>query len=53
LAKHLKPTYDARYRKVLAAEVAFSDETFWRLMDSDGSHRWWTWCVASEDVVAY
>ncbi|MFI5166643.1 MAG: IS66 family transposase [Thermoanaerobaculales bacterium] len=53
LAKHLKPTYDALCRKVLASEVAFTDEMFWRMMDSDGSHRWWTWCVASEDAVAY
>ena len=53
LANHLKPTYEALCRKVLDSEVVFTDETFWRMMDSDGSHRWWTWCVASEDAVAY
>jgi len=31
----------------------FMDETHWRLMDTDGSHRWWTWCVASDDAAAY
>ena len=53
LARHLGPTYEALCRKVLASDVVFMDETHWRLMDADGSHRWWTWCVASEDAVAY
>ena len=53
LARHLTPTYEALCTKVLASEVVFMDETHWRVMDGDGSHRWWTWCVASEDAAAY
>ncbi len=53
LARHLTPTYRALCAKVLASEVVFMDETHWRLMDGDGSHRWWTWCVASDDAAAY
>jgi transposase len=53
LARHLQPTYEALCRKVLGSDVIFMDETHWRLMDADGSHRWWTWCCASDDAVAY
>jgi len=53
LARHLTPTYEALCAKVLASDVVFMDETHWRLMDTDGSHRWWTWCVASDDAAAY
>ncbi len=53
LARHLTPTYGALCDKVLSSDVVFMDETHWRLMDADGSHRWWTWCVASDDAVAY
>jgi transposase len=53
LARHLQPTYEALCEKVLGSDVIFMDETHWRLMDGDGSHRWWTWCCASEDTVAY
>ena len=53
LARHLTPTYEALCAKVLSSEVVFMDETHWRLMDGDGSHRWWTWCVAAEDAAAY
>jgi transposase len=49
LARHLTPTYEVLCRRVLASDVVFMDETHWWLMDTDGSHRWWTWCVASED----
>jgi len=53
LGWHLKPSYEALCRRVLKAEVVFVDETHWRLMDRGGSHRWWTWCVATEDTAAY
>ena len=53
LARHLEPTYEALCRKVLGSDVVFMDETHWRLMDTDGSHRWWTWCCATDDAVAY
>ena len=53
LAKHLTPTYEALCEQVLGSDVVFMDETHWRLMDGDGSHRWWTWCVASDEAAAY
>jgi transposase len=53
LYRHLVPTYEALCRKVLEADVAFIDETHWRLADHEGNHRYWTWCVASKDAVAY
>jgi transposase len=53
LSRHLRPSYHALCAEALAAEVIFTDETHWRLMDADGSHRWWTWCVASEGAAAY
>jgi len=53
LAKHLTPTYAALCEQVLGSDVVFMDETHWRLLDGDGSHRWWTWCVASDDAAAY
>ena len=53
LARHLTPTYEALCERVLGSDVVFMDETHWRLMDGDGSHRWWTWCVASDDAAAY
>ena len=53
LARHLTPTYRALCAKVLASEAVFIDESHWRLMDGDGSHRWWTWCVTADDAAAY
>ncbi len=53
LSRHLRSSYEALCAKVLASEVVFTDETAWRLMDADGSHRWWTWCVATDDAAAY
>lgn len=52
LAAHLYPTYHALCRRVIEAALAFIDETHWRMMQ-DGSHRFWTWCMVSEDAVAY
>src|SRR5437899_3235367 len=53
LAKVLQPTYDALSRHVLEAEVVGADETWWRLMDTKGSKRWWVWSVTREDAVIY
>lgn len=53
LARHLTRTYEALCDRVLASDVVFLDEAHWRWMDTDGSRRWWMWCVASEDAVAY
>jgi len=53
LAGVLSPTYDALVRHVLKAEVVGADETWWRLMDTKGSKRWWVWSVTREDAVIY
>src|SRR3989475_706389 len=53
LAGVLRPTYDALVRHVLKAEVVGADETWWRLMDTKGSKRWWVWSVTRDDAVIY
>ncbi len=53
LAKVLQPTYDALSRHVLEAEVVGADETWWRLMDTKGSKRWWVWSVTRDVAVIY
>ena len=51
--RHLEPTWHALHEYVLGADLVYCDETYWRLMDQAGSSRWWAWCVASDDAVAY
>ncbi len=53
LATVLQPTYEALGRHVLDAEVVGADETWWRLMDTKGSKRWWVWSVTRDDAVLY
>jgi transposase len=53
LATVLQPTYAALSRHVLEAEVVGADETWWRLMDTKGSKRWWVWSVTRDDAVIY
>jgi transposase len=53
LAKHLEPTYEALCMKVLESDVVFADETFWRNHEGKDTSRWWTWCVASDEIAAY
>src|SRR5881296_2605169 len=53
LATVLQPTYEALGRHVLDAEVVGADETWWRLMDTKGSKRWWVWSVTRDDAVIY
>src|SRR2546426_5879713 len=53
LATVLRPTYEALGRHVLEAEVVGADETWWRLMDTKGSKRWWVWSVTRDDAVIY
>ncbi|HZE04518.1 MAG TPA: IS66 family transposase [Solirubrobacteraceae bacterium] len=53
LYRHLEPCYEALCSKVLTAEVGFTDETRWPLVDQDGRKRYWAWCLSSEDAVAY
>jgi len=47
LARVLEPSYRALHARVLSAPVVHADETHWRLMDGNGSSRWWVWSVAN------
>ena len=47
------PNYEALCRQALAAEVAFVDETYWRVMEQDSRAPWWVWCVTTDDAAAY
>lgn len=53
LARHLRPTYEALHREVLASPVIGADETTWKLLGPAGSKTWWAWSVASGDSVYY
>lgn len=53
LAKHLEPTYQALCSKVMESDVVYVDESRWQMMNRQGSSRWWTWCVASDEVATY
>lgn len=53
LAHHLEPTYDALCTRVLDADVVYADETFWRNHENKNTTKWWTWCVASDELATY
>ena len=53
LARHLEPTYEALCSHVLDADVVYADETFWRNHEGEDTSRWWTWCVASDEIAIY
>jgi transposase len=53
LARHLQPTYEALCSKVLDSDVVYADETFWRNHEGGNTNKWWTWCVASDEIAAY
>ncbi len=51
LTSHLEPAYEATREYILDADVVGADETWWRLMDSKGSKRWWVWSLTTHDAV--
>jgi len=53
LAQHLQPTYEALCKQALKAGVIYADETRWQMMTKNNSCRWWTWCVASNEIATY
>lgn len=53
LARHLEPTYKKLCEQVLNNEVVYADETFWRNHENKNTSKWWTWCVASDDMAVY
>lgn len=53
LAHHLEPTYHELCARVLDNDLVYADETFWRNHEDSNTSKWWTWCVASDDISAY
>jgi transposase len=53
LAQHLQPTYEALLELALKAGVIYADETRWQIMMKNNSCRWWTWCVATDEIATY
>ncbi len=53
LAQHLQPTYEALLKQALEAGVIYADETRWQMMTKNKSCRWWTWCVATDQIATY
>jgi len=51
LAWHLERTYWALHGYILGADVVGADETWWRLMQAEGSKRWWAWSLTVPDAV--
>lgn len=47
----LEPAYDALLERILKQPQVGADETWWRLMDSKASKKWWDWCLATHDAV--
>jgi transposase len=52
-AHHLEPTYEELCRRVLDNDVVYADETSWRNHENHNTSKWWTWCVASDDMAVY
>jgi len=53
LADHLRPTYEALLGKILETDVVYADETYWPNHDRGETCRWWSWCVASDEMATY
>jgi transposase len=53
LARFLEPTYRALCEQVKRNDVVYADETFWRNHENKNTTRWWTWCVASDEIATY
>jgi len=56
LYRHLKPTYLALQKDLVARDLLHADETPWPLLGNakkKGSRRWYVWCLAASDAVFY
>ncbi len=50
LQRHLRPSYAALLGHILSQPLIGADETWWRVMSSKSSKRWWDWCLTSNDA---
>jgi len=53
LARILEPTYLTLCKMVLEPGKVYADETSWRNHENSNTSKWWTWCVASDDIATY
>ena len=53
LARILEPTYRALCKIVLEQGMVYADETYWRNHENSSTSKWWTWCVATDDIATY
>lgn len=53
VAMHLVPSYLALRDYILSADVVGADETWWRLMGTNSSKRWWVWALTTHDACWY
>jgi transposase len=53
LARYLEPTYLTLCKMVLELGMVYADETFWRNHENSNTSKWWTWCVATDDIATY
>lgn len=53
LARILEPTYRALCKMVLELGMVYADETSWRNHENSNTSKWWTWCVATDDIATY
>jgi transposase len=53
LARILEPTYVALCKMVLELGMVYADETSWRNHENSNTSKWWTWCVATDNIATY
>jgi transposase len=53
LARYLEPTYQTLCKIVLELGLVYADETFWRNHENKNTSKWWTWCVANDEIATY
>jgi transposase len=53
LARYLEPTYRTLCKMVLELGMVYADETFWRNHENKNTSKWWTWCVANDQIATY
>lgn len=51
LSRVLAPSYDALLARILDCPQVGADETWWRLIESTSSQKWWDWCLTTCDTV--
>ena len=53
VARLLAPSARVLLDRVLAADVVYADESWWRLMETKAAKKWWVWSVGTDEAVSY